>query len=46
MVHAYYYGPYGAYKIRNSDKTCIFPVVVSYTEHTDCEHPRVVVERY
>ena len=23
MVHAYHYGPYGTYKIRNSDKTYI-----------------------
>ena len=30
MVHAYHYGPYGAYKIRNSDKTYVFPVVVLY----------------
>ena len=31
MVHAYHYRPYGAYKMRNSDKTYVFPVVVSYT---------------
>ena len=31
MVHAYHYRPYGAYKIRNSDKTYVFAVVVSYT---------------
>ena len=30
MVRAYHYRPYGAYKIRNSDKIYVFPEVVSY----------------
>ena len=31
VVHTYHYGPYGTYKIRNSDKTYVFPVVELYT---------------
>ena len=40
MVHAYHYGPYDAYKIRNSNKTYVFPVVVSYNVRIQYETAR------
>ena len=46
-MHAYHYGPYGTYKIRNSDKTYVFLVVVSYTvavfTGSLMQHPAVAI---
>ena len=43
VLHAYHYGPYGTYKIRNSDKTNVFLVVVSYTDTWICCSARILV---